>query len=163
MSRQTSRVVAARRAAARARAVRRAVVVWGFTVAAVATLGVAIVLVVNPLRAARGPDPNAAAPDGETRRVLITMAGFDPPVLRVPAGRPFTVRLVNPDSPYHTDGGGWHQFRLERLGIDVRVPPRSQRTQTFAGLAAGTYEFYCDVCCGGKENPTMRGVIEVTG
>ncbi|MCL6552477.1 MAG: cupredoxin domain-containing protein [Firmicutes bacterium] len=135
----------------------------GFTVAALTVLGVAIVLVVNPLRVARSPDPSAAAPNGDTRRVLITMAGFAPAVLRVPAGRPFAVRLVNPDSPYHTDGGGWHQFRVERLGVDVRVPPRSERMQVFAGLAAGTYEFYCDVCCGGKENPTMRGVIEVTG
>jgi hypothetical protein len=47
--------------------------------------------------------------------------------------------------------------------VDVRIPPRSEQTQAFAGLAAGSYEFYCDICCGGKENPSMRGVIEVTG
>ncbi|MDR7537688.1 MAG: cupredoxin domain-containing protein [Armatimonadota bacterium] len=71
------------------------------------------------------------------------MAGFDP--RRARPGRPFVIRLVNPDSPYHTDGGGWHQLRIERLGVDVRVAPRSSTTQAVAGLAPGTYEFYCKV------------------
>lgn len=134
-----------------------------FVVGAAAVLGIAAFLVVSPLRAVRVPASNAAAPTGEIRQVLVTMAGFDPQALRVPAGQPFTVRLVNSDSQFHTDGGGWHQFRIEKLDVDVRIPPKSERSQTFARLAPGTYEFYCDICCGGKENPAMRGVIEVTG
>lgn len=140
------------------RRARRRLTIALFAVGTVAILGIAVFLVVRPLQAVRGP---VAA--GDDYRMTITMAGFAPPMLRVPAGRPFVVRFVNPDSPYHTDGGGWHQFRVERLGVDVRIPPRSERSQAFAGLAAGTYEFYCDVCCGGKDNPTMRGRIEVTG
>src|SRR3972149_2301788 len=26
---------------------------------------------------------------------------------------------------------------------------------------AGVYDYYCDVCCGGKANPTMRGKLIV--
>ena len=138
--------------------VRSRLTIAAFAAGAILILGIAFVLATSPLRAARGP---AAVADGH--QLIITMAGFTPPNLRVPAGRPFTVRLVNTDSSYHTDGGGWHQFRVERLGIDVRIPPRSEQIQTFEALAPGTYEFYCDVCCGGKENPSMRGVIEVNG
>lgn len=47
--------------------------------------------------------------------------------------------------------------------MDVRIPPRSRTATTLRALPAGTYEFYCDVCCGGKDNPAMRGILEVTG
>lgn len=93
--------------------------------------------------------------------VRITMAGFSQPVLRARAGQPLRVRLVNPDSPFHTDGGGWHQLAIPRLGVDVRVAPRSERVVVIPAAPPGEYEFYCDVCCGGKENPTMRGVLRV--
>ena len=156
MSNRTSRLQA-QQAQARKK-LRRRLTIAAFGTGAILILGIAFVLLTNPLRAVRTP-----APSGESHQVIITMAGFTPPNLRVPAGRPFTVRLVNPDSSYHTDGGGWHQFRVERLGLDVRIPPRSEQSQTFEALAPGTYEFYCDVCCGGKENPSMRGKIEVTG
>jgi heme/copper-type cytochrome/quinol oxidase subunit 2 len=148
---------------ARQKAARQRLKVGAFVIATLAILGIAAFLVVSPLRAVRGPASNAAAPAGEIRQVMVNMAGFDPRTLRVRAGQPFTVRLVNPDSQFHTDGGGWHQFRIEKLDVDVRIPPKSERSQTFARLAPGTYEFYCDICCGGKENPEMRGVIEVTG
>lgn len=128
-----------------------------FAVAALVVLALAAFLVVAPVRALR---PLRA---GAERRIIVTMAGFDPPVLRVPAGKPVAVRLVNPDSPYHSDGGGWHQFRIERFGVDVRVPPRSDRRVELPALSPGEYTFYCDVCCGGKENPSMRGTIDVTG
>jgi len=128
-----------------------------FVAAGLVVLGVAALLVVAPLRALRAP------PTGDERRIVVTMAGFDPAVVRLPAGKPVAVRLVNPDSPYHSDGGGWHQLRIERLGVDVRIPPRSERTLDLPALPRGTYTFYCDVCCGGKENPSMRGVLDVAG
>jgi heme/copper-type cytochrome/quinol oxidase subunit 2 len=163
MPQPNSRHSQVRRQAERRKTLRRRVRIGLFAAASAAVLGIAIVLLVNPLRAVRAPAPSANAPAGENRQIVITMAGFTPPGLRLPAGKPFTVRLVNPDSQFHTDGGGWHQFRVEALGVDVRIPPRSEQTQAFTGLAAGSYEFYCDICCGGKENPSMRGVIEVTG
>lgn len=163
MPKGNSQVVLTRRREARRKVLLRRTKVGFFITAAIASLGIAAFLVIAPILAVRDRAPAAPAAAGEVRQVVMTMAGFDPQVLRVSAGRPFTVRLVNPDSPFHTDGGGWHQFSVERLGVDVRVPPRSERTQTFAGLLPGAYEFYCDVCCGGKESPAMRGVIEVVG
>lgn len=163
MPRRRSRATRARREEARRKASGHGLKVGIFAAGALVLLGASAFLVIDPIRAILLPPPKAPASLGEEHRVITTMEGFTPRTLRVAAGRPFTVRLVNPDSQYHTDGGGWHQFRVEALGVDVRIPPRSERSQTFARLAPGTYEFYCDVCCGGKESPSMRGVIEVTG
>jgi plastocyanin len=165
MPQHTSPAVRARRGEARRKVFRQRLAMGGFAAVALAVLGLSAFLVVRPLRAFLVPAPaqNAPAIPAENRQVVVTMAGFDPQTFRVPAGKPFTVRLINTDSQFHTDGGGWHQFRIETLGVDVRISPQSERSQTFAGLDSGKYEFYCDICCGGKENPTMRGVIEVTG
>lgn len=163
MPRHDSRGSPARRQDVRRKAFRKRLKIGVFAVTALAVLGLAAFLVVLPLRAVRAPAPSATAPTGKVHQLVITMAGFAPPTVRVSAGRPFTLRLVNPDSQFHTDGGGWHQFRVETLGLDVRIPPRSVRSQSFAGLTPGRYEFYCNVCCGGKENPSMRGAVEVTG
>ncbi|MDR5710483.1 MAG: cupredoxin domain-containing protein [Armatimonadota bacterium] len=93
--------------------------------------------------------------------IEITMAGFSQPVLLARAGKPLRLQIVNPDSPYHTDGGGWHQLAIPALKVDVRVPPRSARVVEIPPAPAGEYGFYCDVCCGGKANPSMRGVLRV--
>jgi len=132
---------------------------FAFGVAALVVVGLAAFMALKPLRAAR--TPAAAAPAGP--QVVVSMAGYAPARLSARAGEDLTVTLVNPDSRFHTDGGGWHQFRAEALNVDMKIPPSSQRTVTLRNLQAGTYEFYCDVCCGGKENPAMRGVLEVTG
>ena len=94
--------------------------------------------------------------------VEVTMAGFQPARLAIPAGKLTSIRLINPDSPYHTDGGGVHQFAVPKLGIDIKVQPRSAAVVTIPAATAGTYTFYCDVCCGGKENPTMQGALVVS-
>ncbi len=132
--------------------------VVAFGLAAVLVLGIAAFLATASLRAARTPP----APPG-AQEVVVTMAGYSPARLTAKAGEDLTVTFVNTDSRFHTDGGGWHQFRAEALNVDVKIPPSSQQTITLRNLQAGTYEFYCDVCCGGKENPAMRGVLEVTG
>lgn len=93
--------------------------------------------------------------------VQVTMGGFQPATLSIPAGKPVTVKLVNTDSPYHTDGGGFHQFASPQLGIDAKVDPKSSKIITIPAAKAGTYTFYCDICCGGKENPTMQGKLVV--
>ena len=130
-----------------------------FIAGAVIVVGLAAFLALSPLRAARTP----AGATAEGPQVVVSMAGYAPARLSAKAGKDLTVTFVNPDSRFHTDGGGWHQFRAEALGVDVKIPPSSQRSVTLRNLQAGTYEFYCDVCCGGKENPAMRGVLEVTG
>ena len=96
------------------------------------------------------------------RTVTVTMAGFEPSSLTVPANQATTVLLKNPDSPYHNDGGGVHEFAIPELGIDVKIDPRNSVIATIPTTAPGTYTFYCDTCCGGKANPSMRGTLVVS-
>jgi cytochrome c oxidase subunit 2 len=95
-------------------------------------------------------------------QIQTTMSGFDPPVIRAKVGQPITIQLINRDSAFHTDGGGWHQFAIDALGINAKVGPESTQLVTVTPTRPGTYEFYCDICCGGKENPSMHGKLEVS-
>ncbi|MEW6046827.1 MAG: cupredoxin domain-containing protein [Bacillota bacterium] len=106
--------------------------------------------------------PRAPARSGDADfELVVTMGGFSPRQLKARAGRPARLRLVNPDSPYHADGGGVHGFTVPDLGIDVQVPPHSTMEIDLPAAAPGEYPFYCDTCCGGKENPFMQGVLKV--
>ena len=91
----------------------------------------------------------------------IDMGGFTPPGLTMTAGRATRLLIVNPDNSRHTDGGGVHGFAVPGLGVDVRVPPLTNMVVTLPAAQPGEYAFYCDTCCGGKENPSMRGVVKV--
>ena len=104
------------------------------------------------------PIPAAAA----DVRIQTTMEGFLPQQVRAKVGKPVTIQLINRDTRFHTDGGGWHQFAIDDLGVNAKVGPESTQLVTFTPTREGTYEFYCDVCCGGKENPSMRGRLEVS-
>lgn len=118
--------------------------------------GVAIALVVSRLQ---GPP----ATDTTAIQVHASMGGFEPPVLTVKAGQTLKVELSSMDNSMHSDGGGWHQFAIDALGIDWKVGPLSSEVfELTAPAAAGTYSFYCDICCGGKENPSMQGKLTVT-
>ena len=90
-----------------------------------------------------------------------TMGGFSPSVIRAKAGRPLTVRLTSVDTRFHTDGGGKHQFAIDALGVNIIAPPLGTREATFTPPAPGVYECYCDICCGGRANPTMVGKLIV--
>ncbi len=104
------------------------------------------------------PVPTAAA----DIRIQTTMEGFTPPVIRATVGKPITIQLVNRDTRFHTDGGGWHQFAIDELSVNAKVGPESTELVTLTPTRAGIYEFYCDVCCGGKASPSMRGRLEVS-
>jgi heme/copper-type cytochrome/quinol oxidase subunit 2 len=93
-------------------------------------------------------------------QLQISMSGYNPNSLTIPAGQSTTVEVVNSESPFH-DGGGLHNFVLPDAGINMVIPAKSSVVITLPALAAGTYTFYCDVCCGGKENPTMRATLLV--
>ena len=117
---------------------------------------VAISLVVSRLQ---GP----AAADTSALQVHANMGGFDPPALTVTAGQTVKVELSSMDTSMHSDGGGWHQFAIDALGIDWKVGPLSSEVFEFtAPSTPGTYPWYCDICCGGKENPSMQGELTVT-
>lgn len=91
----------------------------------------------------------------------IDMGGFTPPNLTAPAGRPLRLRIVNPDNSHHSDGGGVHGFTIVALDIDERVQPETTKVVTIPAASVGEYAFYCDTCCGGKENPSMQGVLKL--
>ncbi len=127
-----------------------------FAVIAVVVGGVAIGLVVTRLQ---GP----GATDTAAVQVHASMGGFDPPVLTVKAGQPVKIELSSMDSSMHSDGGGWHQFAIDALGINWKVGPESSKVFEFTAPAtAGAYSWYCDICCGGKANPSMQGKLTVT-
>ena len=118
--------------------------------------GVAINLVVTRLQ---GP----VASDIAAVQVRASMGGFDPRALTVKAGQPMKVEFSSMDTSMHSDGGGWHQFAIDALDINWKVGPESSKVFEFTAPAtAGTYSWYCDVCCGGKANPSMQGTLTVT-
>jgi heme/copper-type cytochrome/quinol oxidase subunit 2 len=118
--------------------------------------GAALALVAGRLQ---GPTPSDVA----AIQVHASMGGFEPGALTIKAGQAVRVEFSSMDTPYHSDGGGWHQFAIDELGIDWKVGPESSQVFAFtAPTQAGAYTFYCDICCGGKENPSMQGTMTVT-
>ena len=101
------------------------------------------------------PPPTPIA--GNVIDVAASMSGFDMTDIRVKAGQPVTLRLTSLDNSHHTDGGGKHQWAVDELGVSVIAQPESSSYSTFTPEKAGTYTFYCDICCGGRANPTMNG------
>jgi cytochrome c oxidase subunit II len=98
---------------------------------------------------------------GNVFDVMANMAGFDQRELRVKPGEPVTIRLTSLDNQHHTDGGGQHQWAVDELEVSIIAPPLGSNTATFTPVNAGVYEFYCDICCGGRANPTMQGRLIV--
>jgi len=107
------------------------------------------------------PAPPAMA--GNVIDVQADMAGFDLKLIRVKVGEPVTVRLTSLDNSHHTDGGGKHQWAVDELGVSIVAPPEGANYATFTPNQPGTYTFYCDICCGGRANPTMQGTLVVEG
>ena len=107
--------------------------------------------------------PVAEPMAGNVIDVEASMSGFDQKEIRVKAGQPVTVRLTSLDNSHHTDGGGKHQWAIDELGVDIIAQPESSNYMTFTPEKTGTYTFYCDICCGGKANPTMSGQLIVEG
>lgn len=125
-----------------------------FWAGGLAVLAVAAALFAGPLLR------NAA--QGQRGSVLrISMGGWQPATVEARAGQPVSVTLVNLDNAMHSDGGGWHNFIVEGQGVSERVAPEQTRSFSFTINKPGTYLFYCDTCCGGKDNPFMRGKLIV--
>jgi len=128
----------------------------GFVVVVLVVLGSAGYLLVGALFKP-APPPMA----GNVIEVAADMSGFDKTEIRVKAGQPVTVRLTSLDNSHHTDGGGKHQWAVDELGLDIIAPPEGSNYVTFTPDAPGSYTFYCDVCCGGRANPSMQGTLMV--
>jgi len=94
--------------------------------------------------------------------VRLSMSGFSPNVIEGNVGEPIKLYLINMDNQYHADGGGWHQLASDELNFDFNIPPKGEKLVSITADKPGEYLFYCDVCCGGKENPDMQGTIIIT-
>lgn len=141
---------------ARQRRRRRRATIFG--VVTVLVLGTAGYLLV---KAFWRPEPPQMA--GNVIDISADMGGFNRKEVRVKAGEPVTVRLTSLDNSHHTDGGGKHQWAVDELGVDIIAPPLGSRFKTFTPGKPGTYTYYCDICCGGRANPTMSGKLIVVG
>ena len=140
----------------RARRNRRRVRATAFTVVSVLVLGTAGYLLARAFW-----KPDLAPMAGNVIDIAADMSGFNQKVVRVRVGEPVTVRLTSLDGSHHTDGGGKHQWAVDELGIDIVAPPLGSKYTTFTPAKSGTYTFYCDICCGGRANPTMSGKLIV--
>lgn len=100
---------------------------------------------------------------GKVIDLTADMSGFDTKEIRLNVGEPVTIRLTSLDNSHHTDGGGKHQWAVDELGVSIIAPPEGTNFATFTPTQAGTYTFYCDICCGGRANPTMQGTLIVEG
>lgn len=128
-------------------------VVFGIIV--VTVLGLVVYLLSSSLESKTPP------PAENTIDVSASMGGFDKDVIRVKAGEPITIRLTSQDNQYHMDGGGKHQWAVDELDLNVIAPPEGSEWVTFTPDKPGQYTFYCDICCGGRANPTMQGTLIV--
>ena len=127
-----------------------------FAVIAVLVLGLAGYLLVSAFST-----PELPKMAGNVIDIAADMGGFSTKEVRVKAGEPVTVRLTSLDNSHHTDGGGKHQWAVDELSVSIVAPPEGSNYATFTPGKPGEYTFYCDICCGGRANPTMQGTLIV--
>jgi plastocyanin len=93
--------------------------------------------------------------------VQSSMAGFTPSVIRVQAGTTVTLDWWTQDASMHLTNGV-HTMIAPDLGLREELPAESRRSVGWAvPNKPGTYDVYCDSCCGGAENPQMHGKIVI--
>ena len=149
MNKQQQQALAARRA--HQKKVRAMV----FGLITVIVLGVSVSLLVSAF------SPKTPSPAANTIDISADMSGFNMKEIRVKSGQPVTIRLTSLDGPHHTDGGGKHQWAVDELGVSIVAPAEGSNFATFTPDKPGTYTYYCDICCGGRANPTMQGKLVV--
>jgi plastocyanin len=107
------------------------------------------------------------ATTADTIPVRLSMAGFTPSDVRVPAGQTVSLELWTTDAAPHLQNGV-HTMISDDLGMYEELPAagpngESRKVVTITvPTVPGVYDFYCDTCCGGKESPTMHGTLTVT-
>lgn len=102
--------------------------------------------------------PTAAA---GTISVQSSMAGFTPSDIRVKAGSTVTLDWWTDDAAMHLQGGV-HTMIAPELGLYEELPAEGRVAVTWqVPDKPGTYDVYCETCCGGKDSPSMHGTIVV--
>lgn len=93
--------------------------------------------------------------------VQSSMAGFTPSTITVEAGATVTLDWWTNDAAIHLRDGV-HTMVSPELGLYEELPAESSRTIAWTvPNRPGTYDVWCDSCCGGRESPTMHGTIVV--
>jgi len=93
--------------------------------------------------------------------VQSSMAGFTPAAITVTAGTTATFNWWTDDAAMHMQGGV-HTMISPDLGLNEALAAQSRRTFTWqVPDKPGTYDVWCDSCCGGKAAPQMHGKIVV--
>ncbi|MEO5918656.1 MAG: cupredoxin domain-containing protein [Candidatus Limnocylindrales bacterium] len=104
---------------------------------------------------------NRPAAAGGAIDVQSSMAGFTPSEIRVTAGSTATFDWWTQDASMHLEGGV-HTMIAPELGLYETLSAESRRLVTWqVPDKPGTYDVYCDTCCGGKDSPTMHGRIVI--
>jgi plastocyanin len=151
-SRRAQNIEAQLTADRRARRIRGA----AFGLVVIAVLGAGVYLAGSVFMGQRGTTTVAAA-----MPMRISMAGFEPTVIDAKPGETLTLDWWNTDGAMHLTGGV-HTLVSETLGVRLELPAESRKTVTItAPMAAGDYDFWCDSCCGGKDNDGMHGTLHV--
>ena len=132
-----------------------------FLLVVLGVLGGGVYLAAGDLLGQRG-----SASTADAIPVRLSMAGFTPGEIRVPAGQQVAIELWTTDAAEHLDDGV-HTMISDELGIYEELAAagmtgESRRTiQISTPTTPGTYDIYCDTCCGGKDSPTMHGKLVV--
>jgi len=93
--------------------------------------------------------------------VQSSMAGFTPSTITVKAGSTVTLDWWTQDAAIHLQNGV-HTMVAPDLGLYEELPAESSRTVTWTVPdKPGTYDVWCDTCCGGKNSPSMHGKIVI--
>lgn len=137
-----------------------------FVLVATVVLGGGVYLAAGDLMGQRGTAATvvdaSGMPMADALPVRLSMAGFDPKVITAKAGSTMNLDFWNTDNAMHLDGGGVHTFIMPDQDIYVKIPPEARQAYALkVPTKPGDYDFYCNTCCGGKESPTMHGILRV--
>ena len=93
-----------------------------------------------------GAGGNAGSDGGSVTLTAVDFA-FDPADLSAAAGD--TIEFVNEDDAEHN-------FTAEKAGLDEDVEAGGSTTIDLSGVAAGSYDYFCEY------HPDMKGTLEVS-
>lgn len=97
----------------------------------------------------------------DTIDIQSSMAGFTPSDIRVTAGQRVTLNWWTDDAAVHLQNGV-HTMVSPDLGLYEELPAEGNRTIAWTVPdKPGTYDVWCETCCGGKDSPSMHGTIIV--
>ena len=122
---------------------------------------IAVVVLTAGAVLAFGDFLNRPAAASGTIDVQSSMAGFTPSEIRVKAGTTATLDWWTDDAAVHLQGGV-HTMIAPELGLAESLPAEGRRMVLWqVPDKPGTYDVYCDSCCGGVASPTMHGRIVI--